>query len=145
MNKGFDKATFKNSVIDNVKNMFRRTIDEATPQQVFQAVAYAVKDVIIDEWVATHKEYERKDVKTLYYLSMEFLMGRALGNNLINICAWDEVKEVLDELGFDLNAIEDQEPDAALGNGGLGRLPGFSVYLGISGLRLRYPLSLRHV
>ena len=122
MNKGFDKATFKNSVIDNVKNMFRRTIDEATPQQVFQAVAYAVKDVIIDEWIATHKEYERKDVKTLYYLSMEFLMGRALGNNLINICAWDEVKEVLDELGFDLNAIEDQEPDAALGNGGLGRL-----------------------
>ena len=78
MNKGFDKETFKRSVVDNVKNMFRRTIDEATPQQVFQAVAYAVKDVIIDEWIATHKEYEKKDVKTVYYLSMEFLMGRAL-------------------------------------------------------------------
>ena len=122
MNKGFDKETFKRSVVDNVKNMFRRTIDEATPQQVFQAVAYAVKDVIIDEWIATHKEYEKKDVKTVYYLSMEFLMGRALGNNIINICARDEIKEALDELGFDLNVIEDQEPDAALGNGGLGRL-----------------------
>ena len=123
MNKsGFDKATFKHSVIYNVKNMFRKTIDEATPQQVFQAVAYAVKDVIIDEWIATHKEYEKKDVKTVYYLSMEFLMGRALGNNIINICAREEIKEALDELGFDLNLIEDQEPDAALGNGGLGRL-----------------------
>ena len=122
MNKGFDKVTFKRSVIDNVKNMFRRTIDEATPQQVFQAVSYAVKDVIIDEWIATHKEYEKKDTKTVYYLSMEFLMGRALGNNIINICARDEIKEALDEMGFDLNVIEDQEPDAALGNGGLGRL-----------------------
>ena len=121
-NKGFDKETFKKSVVDNVKNLYRRTIDEATPNQVFQAVAYAVKDVIIDEWIATHKEYEKKDVKTVYYLSMEFLMGRALGNNIISIMARDEVKEVLDELGFDLNVIEDQEPDAALGNGGLGRL-----------------------
>ena len=118
----FDKATFKKSVMYNVKNMFRRTIDEATPQQVFQAVAFAVKDVIIDEWIATHKEYEKKDAKTVYYLSMEFLMGRALGNNIINICARKEIAEVLEELGFDLNVIEDQEPDAALGNGGLGRL-----------------------
>ena len=121
-NKGFDKETFKKSVVDNVKNLYRRTIDEATPNQVFQAVAYAVKDVIIDEWIATHKEYEKKAVKTVYYLSMEFLMGRALGNNIINIRARQEVREALDELGFDLNVIEDQEPDAALGNGGLGRL-----------------------
>ena len=89
---------------------------------MFQAVAFAVKDVIIDEWIATHKEYEKKDAKTVYYLSMEFLMGRALGNNIINICARKEIAEVLEELGFDLNVIEDQEPDAALGNGGLGRL-----------------------
>ena len=122
MSMGFNKETFKKSVIYNVKNVFRKTIDEATPEQAFQAVAYAVKDVIIDQWIATHKEYEKKDVKTLYYLSMEFLMGRALGNNIINIMALPEVKEVLDELGFDLNAIEDQEPDPALGNGGLGRL-----------------------
>lgn len=122
MNKGFNKETFKTSVIYNVKNLFRKTIDEATPEQAFQAVAYAVKDVIIDEWIATHKAYEEQDAKTLYYLSMEFLMGRALGNNIINIMARDEIKEVLDELGFDLNIIEDQEPDAALGNGGLGRL-----------------------
>ncbi|MEY8336570.1 glycogen/starch/alpha-glucan phosphorylase [Lachnospiraceae bacterium 62-35] len=121
-NRAFDKATFKKSVVDNTKNLFRKTIDEATPEQVFQAVSYAVKDVIIDEWIASHKEYEKKDVKTVYYLSMEFLMGRALGNNIINICAQKEIKEALDELGFDLNAIEDQERDAALGNGGLGRL-----------------------
>lgn len=122
MNKGFDREEFKQSVIYNAKNLFRRTIDEATPAQVFQSVAYAVKDVIIDEWIATHKVYEQQDAKTLYYLSMEFLMGRALGNNIINLCAHDEIREVLDELGFDLNAIEEQEPDAALGNGGLGRL-----------------------
>ncbi len=118
----FDKETFKKSILDNVKNQYRKTIDEATPQQVYQAVAYAVKDVIIDEWIATHKAYDRDDAKIVYYLSMEFLMGRALGNNIINIGAQKEIKEALEELGFDLNAIEDQEPDPALGNGGLGRL-----------------------
>lgn len=122
MSMGFDKETFKKTVLFNMKNVFRKTVDEATPEQMYQAVAYAVKDVIIDEWIATHKEYEKQDVKTLYYLSMEFLMGRALGNNIINIMAQPEVKEVLEELDFDLNVIEDQEPDPALGNGGLGRL-----------------------
>ena len=122
MNKGFNKETFKQEVINNVKNLYRRPIEEATQQQVFQAVAYAVKDTIIDQWIATHKTYEKEDVKTVYYLSMEFLMGRALGNNMINLTFYKEVKEALDELGFDLNVIEDQEPDAALGNGGLGRL-----------------------
>jgi len=119
---GFDKEIFKKSVLFNMKNVFRKTVDEATPEQMYQAVAYAVKDVIIDEWIATHKTYEEQDVKTLYYLSMEFLMGRTLGNNIISIMAQPEVKEVLEELGFDLNTIEDQEPDPALGNGGLGRL-----------------------
>ncbi|PJJ27120.1 glycogen/starch/alpha-glucan phosphorylase [Lacrimispora celerecrescens] len=122
MSMGFDKEIFKKSVLFNMKNVFRKTVDEATPEQMYQAVAYAVKDVIIDEWIATHKAYEDQDVKTLYYLSMEFLMGRALGNNIISIMAQPEVKEVLEELGFDLNTIEDQEPDPALGNGGLGRL-----------------------
>lgn len=118
----FNKEDFKKSVLDNVKNIYRKNIDEATKQQVFQAVAYAVKDMIIDRWIATQREYEKQDVKTVYYMSMEFLMGRALGNNMINLCCYKEVKEVLDELGFDINVIEDQEPDAALGNGGLGRL-----------------------
>ena len=124
MNKenGFNKKAFKESVLYNVKNLFRKTIDEASPLQVFQVVAYSVKEVVMDEWIVTHKEYAKQDAKTVYYLSMEFLMGRALGNTIINICAHDEIKEVLDELGFDLNVIEDQEPDAALGNGGLGRL-----------------------
>ena len=118
----FDKEAFKKEVVNNVKTLYRKTIDEATKQQVFQAVSYAIKDTIIDQWMATHKEYEKKNPKTVYYLSMEFLMGRALGNNLINLTCYKEVKEALDELGFDLNVIEDQEPDAALGNGGLGRL-----------------------
>ncbi len=122
MSKVFDKEEFKKSVTYNVKNLFRRTLDEATPAQMFQAVSYAVKDVIIDEWIASQKTYAREDAKTVYYLSMEFLMGRALGNNIINIMARDEIREVLDEMGFDLNVIEDQEPDPALGNGGLGRL-----------------------
>ncbi len=118
----FDKEAFKKEVISNVKSLYRRTIDDASQQQVFQAVCYAIKDTIIDQWIATHKEYEKRNAKTVYYLSMEFLMGRALGNNLINLTFYDEVKEALDELGFDINVIEDQEPDAALGNGGLGRL-----------------------
>lgn len=116
--------------------------------QMFQAVSYAVKDIIIDEWIATHKEYEKQDAKTVYYLSMEFLMGRALGNNIINIGAREEIKEALDEMGIDLNVLEDQEPDAALGNGGLGRLA--ACFLDswrpwIPGLRLRHPLSLWYV
>ncbi len=122
MNMGFDKEEFKKSVEYNVKNLYRKTIEDAQPNEAFQAVAYAIKDVIIDEWIATQKQYAKEDAKTLYYMSMEFLMGRALGNNIINIMAQDEVKEVLEEMGFDLNVLEDQEPDAALGNGGLGRL-----------------------
>ena len=116
------KEEFKKSIIENVKNQYRRTIDEATPQQIFQAVSYAIKDVIIDDWIATQKQFDETGAKKVYYLSMEFLMGRALGNNIINLGAKKAVKEALDELGFDLNAIEDQEPDPALGNGGLGRL-----------------------
>ena len=120
--QNFNKAEFKKNIIEYVKNNYRKNIEDATNQQIFQAVAYAVKDVIIDKWIATHKAYDVYDVKTVYYLSMEFLMGRALGNNIINLCEWDEVREALDELGFDLNAIEDEERDYALGNGGLGRL-----------------------
>ena len=121
-NEMFKKEAFKKSVKDNVKFLYRKTIEEATQEQIFQAVSYSVKDVIIDNWLATQKAYDEQDPKIVYYMSMEFLMGRALGNNLINLCAYGEVKEALEELGFDLNCIEDQEPDPALGNGGLGRL-----------------------
>ncbi len=142
----FDKEMFKRSVLYNVKTLFRKEISEATQQQIFQAVSYAVKDAIMDAWIATQKKYEEEDPKTVYYMSMEFLMGRALGNNLINLTFYDEVKEVLEELGCDINVIEDQEPDAALGNGGLGRLAacfldslatlGYSAYG--CGIRYRY-------
>ena len=116
------KEEFIKNVEDNMKLLLRKTVEEASKQQLFQAVAFSIKDVIVDQWIATHKEYEKEDVKTVYYLSMEFLMGRALGNNIINLKADEVVREALTELGLDLNIIEDQEPDPALGNGGLGRL-----------------------
>ena len=121
-NINIDKKHLKETIIDNVKVLFRKEVSEASNEQVYQALSYAIKDIIMDEWIATHKEYDKQDAKVVYYMSMEFLIGRALGNNIINICAVDTVKEVLDELGFDLNTIEDMEPDPALGNGGLGRL-----------------------
>ena len=118
----FSKEEFKKKVVSNCKSLYRKNIDEADKQQVFQSVAYAVKDLIIDKWIATHKTYDKEDPKVVYYMSMEFLMGRALGNNMINLTKYNEIKEALEELGLDINIIEDQEPDAALGNGGLGRL-----------------------
>ena len=117
-----NKEELKKSIAYNVKNIYRKTIDEATPAMVYQAVALTVKDMIIDRWIATHKEYDKDDVKVVYYMSMEFLTGRFLGNNIISLCEQKEIAEALEELGFDLNSIEDQERDPALGNGGLGRL-----------------------
>lgn len=116
------KKELKNNISNYMKLLFRRSVEEATPQQLFQAVSYAVKDIVVDDWMATHKAYEKKDVKTVYYLSMEFLMGRALGNMIINLKEDKVVREVLDEMGVNLDLLEDEEPDAALGNGGLGRL-----------------------
>ncbi len=149
----FDKELFKENVQDNVKNLYRKTLDEANEQQVFQAVAYAVKDLIVDDWLRTQKEYENQDPKTVYYMSMEFLMGRALGNSLINLQAYQPVREALQELGIDINLVEDQEPDAALGNGGLGRLAacfldslatlGYSAYG--CGIRYRYGMFKQEI
>ena len=149
----FDKEAFKTRVVDNVKLLYRKTIDEVTEAQVFQAVSYALKDIIIDQWIDTHKAIEKNDCKTVYYLSMEFLMGRAMGNAVINLCAQEEVKEALQELGYDLNAVEDQEPDAALGNGGLGRLAacfldslatlGYAAYG--CGIRYRYGMFAQKI
>ncbi|MCQ2080839.1 MAG: glycogen/starch/alpha-glucan phosphorylase [Lachnospiraceae bacterium] len=118
----FDKEAFKGSVLYNIKTLYRKNLQEATPQQIFQAVAYAVKDTVVDNWMETQKQFDKQDPKTVYYMSMEFLMGRALGNNIVNLKAQKSVREALDELGVDLDVVEDQEPDAALGNGGLGRL-----------------------
>ena len=122
INPRFEKKAFKKDVEQNVKQLFRKTVDEASQQELYQAVSYVVKDAIIDDWIATQKQYEKDDPKIVYYMSMEFLLGRALGNNLINMTAYKEVKEALEEMGLNLNELEDQEPDPALGNGGLGRL-----------------------
>lgn len=142
----FNKEEFKEAIRENVKRYYRKDLDEASPREVYYGVSLAIKDVIIDSWLETHKKMEEKDPKVVYYMSMEFLVGRALGNNLINIGQYGEVKEALDELGFDINLIEDEEPDPALGNGGLGRLAacfldslstlGYSAYG--CGIRYRY-------
>ena len=121
-NKQFNKKEFQAAVRENAKSLFRKTIEECDQQQIFQAVSYAVKDYVIDNWLKSQEAFEKQEPKIVYYLSMEFLMGRALGNNLINLTCYKEVREALEEMGFDLNVIEDQEPDPALGNGGLGRL-----------------------
>ena len=118
----FNKEAFIEDVKENVKNLYRKTLDEASQQEIFQAVSYTVKDVIIDDWLATQKAFDKQDPKMVYYMSMEFLMSRALGNNMINLKMYKEVKEALEEIGLNLDEIEDQEPDPALGNGGLGRL-----------------------
>ena len=122
MDHTIHKTEFKKAVIYNLKISYRRTIEDATAAQMYQAVALAVKDMIIDRWIATHKEYEKQDAKVVYYMSMEFLTGRFLGNNIISLCEQEEIREALAEMGFDLNTIENQERDPALGNGGLGRL-----------------------
>ncbi len=121
-NPRFEKEVFKREVRQNVKHLFRKEIEEVSQQELYQAVSYAVKEAIIDDWIATQKQYEKDGPKIVYYMSMEFLMGRALGNNLINMTAYTEVKEALEEMGVNLNLLEDEEPDPALGNGGLGRL-----------------------
>ncbi len=149
----FDKDLFKRSVVYNVKTLYRKSMEEATPQQIFQAVSYAIKDAIVDHWMTSQEEYEKQDPKMVYYLSMEFLMGRALGNNIINLQAYKPVKDALDELGVDLNLVEDQEPDPALGNGGLGRLAacfldslatlGYSAYG--CGIRYRYGMFKQQI
>ena len=149
----FDTELFKRSVLYNVRTLYRKTLEEATDQQIFQAVSYAIKDAVVDQWLTTQKEYDRQDPKMVYYLSMEFLMGRALGNNIINLQAYKAVEEALEELGIDINVVEDQEPDAALGNGGLGRLAacfldslatlGYAAYG--CGIRYRYGMFKQEI
>ena len=151
--KVFSKKEFIASVTENVKTMYRKTLKEATQQEIYQAVSLAVKDVVMDEWMATQQVIEKDNPKILYYMSMEFLMGRALGNNLINLGAYGEVKEALEEIGLDLSVIEDQEPDPALGNGGLGRLAacfmdslatlGYAAYG--CGIRYRYGMFKQQI
>ena len=118
----FDKQEFKKAVESNARKLYRRSLPELNDKEAFYAVAVAVQDLIIDDWMATQKAAHKKDVKRVYYLSMEFLMGRALGNNIINLTSTDGIREAIKELGLDLNALENAEPDWALGNGGLGRL-----------------------
>ena len=150
---GFNKAEFIEKVRDFVRFMYRKELEEANQQEIFQAVSGVVKDVVMDDWLATQKAFDKQDPKIVYYMSMEFLMGRALGNNLINMKAYKEVKEALEEIGLDIDLIEDQEPDPALGNGGLGRLAacfmeslatlGYAAYG--CGIRYRYGMFKQQI
>lgn len=140
----FDKEAFKRDVEVTARKLYRRSLEDLNDKEAFHAVAYAVEDLIIDDWMATQKAAEKNDAKRVYYLSMEFLMGRALGNNIINLTAHEGIKQAIKELGLDLNALEDAEPDWALGNGGLGRLAACFLdspcYAWLLGMRLWYPL-----
>ena len=152
-NKAFNKKNFIKTVTENVERLYRKSLDEASQQEIYQAVSQAVKDVIMSNWLDTQKAMDEQEPKIVYYMSMEFLMGRALGNKLINLCAYKEVKEALEEIGLDLNVIEDQEPDPALGNGGLGRLAacfmeslttlGYAAYG--CGIRYRYGMFKQQI
>lgn len=147
------KKELKKNIENYMKLLFRKSVEEASSQQLFQAVAYAIKDIVVDDWMETHKQYEKQDVKTVYYLSMEFLMGRAMGNIIINLKQDKIVREVLEELGVNLDVLEDEEPDAALGNGGLGRLAacfldslstlGYPAYG--CGIRYRYGMFMQKI
>lgn len=119
----FNPQEFRDHIYSNLKSHYgKKDLKDASPRDIFYSVSSAVMDYITDNWIATREQYEKKPVKQMYYLSAEFLMGRALGNNLMNLCIKEEVKKVLKELGLDYNLIENEEPDAGLGNGGLGRL-----------------------
>jgi starch phosphorylase len=117
-----DKAKFKQGVLSRIKRHYGKTLAEANPQELYSEVSDTVMELILDNWLETRRETFDQGGKQAFYLSAEFLMGRALSNNLVNLTAERDVKEVLEELGVDYNLIEDREADAGLGNGGLGRL-----------------------
>ena len=117
-----DKTKFKEGVLGRLKRHYGKKLSEAAPQELYSVVSDTVMEWVLDNWLATRQLAEDKDVKQAFYLSAEFLMGRALSNNLVNMLAEDDVKAVLEELGVDYNLVEDREADAGLGNGGLGRL-----------------------
>lgn len=118
----FDAEKFKAGLVERLKRQYGKDIAHANSHDLYDAVAACTREMITSNWMATRAEYEKKPVKQLYYFSAEFLMGRALSNNLINLQIKDAVKEVLSGMNIDYNLVEDQEPDAGLGNGGLGRL-----------------------
>ncbi|WP_312047979.1 glycogen/starch/alpha-glucan phosphorylase [Anaerotignum sp.] len=119
---GIEKETLKTMIRENVKTLYRKNIETASAEEIYQAAVFSLRDLITDKWIKTHDTYSEKDAKIVYYLSMEFLMGRFLGNALINMGMNTVIKEVFAELGIDYNTVEDAEPDPGLGNGGLGRL-----------------------
>ncbi|MBO4508871.1 MAG: glycogen/starch/alpha-glucan phosphorylase [Spirochaetaceae bacterium] len=118
----FDKESFKASLSARLKRQYGKDISQATKHDLFDAVSASAMEIVLENWMKTRNAYYKHQGRRVYYLSAEFLMGRALSNNLINAGIMDGVKEVLKELNIDYNIVEDEEPDAGLGNGGLGRL-----------------------
>jgi len=147
------KDSIKTGVVDMLRTAYRKTIQNATPQQVYNALALTIKEHVSANWLSTHEYFERADVKTVYYLSMEFLMGRFMGNAILNLSLTDTVSEALSELGVDINLAEEAEQDPGLGNGGLGRLAacfldslstlGYPAYG--AGIRYHYGIFEQHI
>lgn len=141
-----NKENIKSGIIKYLKIKYRRTLDTAKDFELFNALSLTLLEHIIDEWDNTDETY--KNTKNAYYFSAEFLMGRALGNNLINLGIYDDIKEIFDELGLNLNAVEEIEEDAGLGNGGLGRLAacfmdsGATLEVPLTGYGIRYSNGL---
>ncbi len=118
----FDAEQFKENLTARLRRQYGKDITQANKHDLFDAVSASALEIIMPNWMETRRAYDAKPTKQLYYLSAEFLMGRALSNNLINAGIMDQVKDVLKEMNINYDMIEDEEPDAGLGNGGLGRL-----------------------
>ena len=147
------KAQVKDGIIGNLSTAYRKTVATASNAQIYNALAMTIKEYVSANWIATHDYFEKNDVKTVYYLSMEFLMGRFMGNAMLNLSLTNTIKEALDELGIDINMAEETEPDPGLGNGGLGRLAacfldslstmGYPAYG--CGIRYHYGIFEQHI
>lgn len=116
------KEYLKISIERKIRRQFGKTIKEAEPHEIYYALSRTLIDYTIENWYNTSRNYNEKQVKQMYYFSAEFLMGRYMGNNMINLQIYSEIKEVLKDLNIDINLIEESESDPGLGNGGLGRL-----------------------
>ncbi len=144
----FDKESIKNSIVGKVQRYNGRTIEEASPQQIYRAVASTVRDQIMQKYIKAREERKRSKQKRLYYLSVEYLMGRSMYCNMLNLVSTKEYTEALKELGIDIRDILKEEPEPGLGNGGLGRLAACfldslsSLDLPAMGCTIRYEYGL---
>ncbi len=150
---GMDVESLKRSLAERLAFTLGKDQFSVTDRDCYQSVAYAIRDRLMERWMKTQQEYYRQDAKRIYYVSLEFLIGKTLGNSLINLGIYDECRQALDELGYDLEDLRELEWDAGLGNGGLGRLAAcfldsmatlsFPSYC--YGIRYEYGIFFQHI